>query len=176
MIQCAAKNSCPPIGTKMDVNSFRRIGSVYVILCCLIAGFGAILCLYRLMEAKPACRDFSCPDGKLCSADWYWLLILTPCRNEKRHHSGRQFEDRHTVCHVCRFAEGWHWWGSFERILLLECLSMIHCDSIFLRGKSAPFALTGCLSSWELFRYSYCGPAGTFLVKLAKTMETLRQV
>ncbi|XP_065073387.1 uncharacterized protein LOC135697554 [Ochlerotatus camptorhynchus] len=47
----------------MDVSSFRRIGSVYVILCCLIAGFGATLCLYRLMEAKPACRDFSCPDG-----------------------------------------------------------------------------------------------------------------
>lgn len=47
----------------MDVNAFRRIGSVYVVVCCIVAACGASICLYQLMEAKPACRDFSCPDG-----------------------------------------------------------------------------------------------------------------
>ncbi|EAT33264.1 AAEL014454-PA [Aedes aegypti] len=47
----------------MDVNAYRRIGSIYVVICCLLAAFGAAVCLYQLMEAKPACRDFSCPDG-----------------------------------------------------------------------------------------------------------------
>ncbi|KXJ74208.1 hypothetical protein RP20_CCG014187 [Aedes albopictus] len=47
----------------MDVNAYRRIGSVYVVVCCIVAACGASICLYQLMEAKPACRDFSCPDG-----------------------------------------------------------------------------------------------------------------
>ncbi|XP_062542910.1 uncharacterized protein LOC134210701 [Armigeres subalbatus] len=47
----------------MDVNAYRRIGSIYVLVCCSVAAFGAAYCLYQLMDAKPACQGFSCPDG-----------------------------------------------------------------------------------------------------------------
>lgn len=60
--------ACSP-RKKMDVNAYRRIGSIYVVICCLLAAFGAAVCLYQLMEAKPACRDFSCPDGMYSKID-----------------------------------------------------------------------------------------------------------
>lgn len=76
----------------MDVNAYRRIGSIYVLVCCSVAAFGAAYCLYQLMDAKPACQGFSCPDGAYSVGVILDRIVdLTSsmhCRNEERHHSG----------------------------------------------------------------------------------------